>query len=119
MTATATRPAYREPWRHGAKAYPEADTLEAMWHGVRRKRNRLTVHVSHDAIGHLPCASCGRPLGGEYELNPGQGDMRTDTLGYAYVDVDPRRKVAAARHYYCAWGATMDMVLRLGRALRG
>ena len=118
-TATKERPAYREPWHYGAKAYPEADSLEAMWEGVKRKRKPLTVHVSHDAIGDMPCAACGRPLGGEYEVNPGCGDMTRDKLGYAYVDVDPRRKIARACHYYCAWGITMQAVLKLGRAIYG
>lgn len=119
MTATATRPAYRAPWTHGAKAYPEADSLDAMWNGIKRKRKALTVHVSHDAVGDLPCACCGRPLGGEYPLNPGEPKMVIDRLGYAYCDVNPRTKVARLCHYYCAWGMTLSQVIRLGRAIYG
>lgn len=120
MSATVNRPGYREPWTHGAYAYPQADTLKDMWDGVRRKRKPLTVHVSHESIGDTPCAACGHPLSGPYPVNPGDPPDKwtTDTTGYAYLDVDPRARIAVARHYYCAWGATMARVLELGRILR-
>jgi len=111
-------PAYRAPWTHGAKAYPEADTFEALAAGIARKRKPLTVLVSHDACGDMPCAACGRALGGEYEVNPGAGDLRTDTLGRAYFDCNPRTGIAVGRHYYCAWGATMRNILDPGRAIQ-
>ena len=116
-----TLPAYREPWQHGAYAYPQADTIDAMWEGVRRKRKPLTVHVSHEAIGSHPCAACGEPLAGPYPVNPGDppDEWRTDTIGYAYVDVKPRERVAVPMHYYCAWGVTMRAVLDVSRVLRG
>ena len=40
-TATTTRPAYRQPWTHGAKAYPQADTFDALRDGTKRKRKSL------------------------------------------------------------------------------
>lgn len=45
--------AYREPWTNGAYAYPQADTLAALWQGVARKRKPLTVHVRHEGLAGL------------------------------------------------------------------
>jgi hypothetical protein len=118
VTAAATRPAYRAPWTHGAKAYPEADTLDAMWQGVARKRSPLTVHVAHAGLVGQCCAGCGLPFDAPYPVSPHQPDELTvDRLGYAYVDVSPRKGEAVARHYYCAWGAVMADVMKLRRAV--
>lgn len=107
---------YREPWTGGAKAYPEADTIAALWAGTARKRKPLTVHVAHAALAGVPCAGCGQPLDGPYVLNAGEERTVRDELGYAYVDVNPRAGTATAHHYYCAWGRTMTEVMKLRRA---
>lgn len=112
--------AYREPWTNGAKAYPEADSMADLWRGVRRKRSPLTVLVSHDTIGREPCAHCGIALADPYAVHPGEPPTHTDSLPYAWVDVDPRKRVAVARHYYCAWASTtMSALIALGRAMQG
>lgn len=112
MAATA---GYREPWTGGAAAYPEADTLDALWAGVARKRRPLIVHVRHTGLPEVPCARCGIHLDKPYPVNPGDTDLVTDERGFAYVDVDPTKGEAIPRHYYCAWGATMSEVLKLRR----
>ena len=33
---TTTRPGFRKPWTHGAKAYEEADTLEDLVAGLKQ-----------------------------------------------------------------------------------
>lgn len=106
---------YRPPWTAGAKAYPQADTMADVWEGVRRKRNRLTVHVAHAGLKGVMCAGCGHALDGPYPVNDGEEPTHVDRLGYAYVDVNPRAGTALARHYYCAWGAVMANVLALHR----
>jgi hypothetical protein len=106
---------YREPWTSGAKAYPQADTMDDLWEGVRRKRKPLTVHVRHTGLAGIPCAGCGLPLDGPYAVNAGEPATHVDRLGYAYVDVKPRTGTAIARHYYCAWGAVMADVMKLTR----
>ena len=108
-----TTPAYREPWQHGAKAYPQADSLAAMVAGTKRKRKPLTVHVAHGGLVGETCAHCGQAFDAAYPVNEGDPKDRwvTDKGGYAYVDYDPRTKRAVARHYYCAWAGTMKKVL--------
>jgi hypothetical protein len=109
MAATKTA-GFRKPWTDGAKAYHEADTLDAMWAGIKRMRKPLTVHVSHDALHGVVCAGCGHDVTGP---NP---DGKIDN-GHAYVDADPKTRSALAYHYVCAWGATMNKVYELGRIL--
>ena len=113
MTTTLARPAYRQPWQHGAYAYPQADTLAALAAGVKRKRKPLTVHVAHSGVGTLPCAACGLPLGGPYRVNVGDDPTTVDSTGYAYGDVSPKRGTVVLRHYYCAWGALMERVIAI------
>lgn len=107
----------RKPWENGAKAYPQADTIDDVVEYAKRKRNPFTIHLSHVSCGNDPCAACGYPLAGEYPLNPGEPKMVKDTTGYAYCDVNPRKKTYAVRHYYCAWGHTMNLIHQLGRQL--
>lgn len=121
MTAVATRPAYRQPWNHGAKSYPEADSLDAMWIGIKGKRKPLTVHVAHAGLTGRVCAGCGVAFDAPYPINAGTSmeTMVEDRGGYAYVDVDPKKGTAVARHYYCAWGSLMAEVLRIHTIQRG
>ena len=115
MTATATRPAFRKPWEHGAKAYPQADSLTAMVEGMKRRRNPDTVHVAHEGLVGETCAHCGKAFDAAYPANAGAPENAwvKDEGGYAYVDYDPRTKKAVARHYYCAWQGTMKNILDL------
>lgn len=108
---------FRKPWQNGAKAYPEADTLEALWQGVKRKRNRLTVLVRKAALVGRPCGVCGIAVDQPYEVNPGRGDYRTDG-DFIYVDVNPRAKTAVPKHYYCGWGQLLQQITDLGRIIR-
>jgi hypothetical protein len=108
--AVATRPAFRKPWQHGAKAYHEADSLAAIRDGLGRLRSPFTVlihHTTHSLDG-VPCASCGEDLAGPYTL---KGSGEPDR--YAMVDVNPRHKTYVTRHYYCSWGVVMGNVLKL------
>lgn len=107
MTVTKNRPAFRKPWEHGAKAYYEADTLEALKEGAKRKRNPFMVHLSLEGFGHLPCGTCGIPLADEY------GDGQRDTWGTGHYS--PKAKRLGVQHYYCSWQTLMDQVFRLGR----
>jgi hypothetical protein len=109
------RPAYREPWKHGAKAYAEADTPEALREGMKRKRNMQYVHLNHEGFGHMPCAKCGIAVGDPYPVNEGDTCLRTDT--WATGKYYPSKKALVAMHYYCSWGALLEDVFRLGRVL--
>lgn len=114
MSAAASRPAFRAPWTAGAKAYPQADTIAALADGMRRRRKPLTVHVAMAAVADQPCACCGLPMSGEYEVNRGEGDMHRDDE-WAYADCDPRSKTFVLRHYYCAWGILLGDVMKLAQ----
>jgi hypothetical protein len=116
MTETKTRPAYREPWTHGAKGYAEADTLEALAEGMKRKRKLQTVHLNNETLGHIPCACCGIPVGDPYPVNAGDTTLRTDK--WATGKYIPRTKGLIAMHYYCSWGSLMADIFQLGRTLR-
>lgn len=107
------RPLIRKPWTHGAKAYHEADSLGDIVNGLGRLRRPLTVLIHHSGHGldGVPCASCGGDLAGPYG-----DDDRVDS--YSMVDVNPRTKQTVARHYYCAWGMTMNEVVRLSRLVQ-
>lgn len=111
-----TRPAYRNPWQHGAKAYPEADTLEALREGAKRKRKTFMVHLSHAGFGHYECAKCGIPLGDPYPANKGDSNLVTDKWGTGHYS--PKRKDLVVMHYYCSWGALMNQVIALGRRIQ-
>jgi hypothetical protein len=111
---TRTRPAFRKPWEHGARAYPEADSLEALFEGAKRRRNTFDVLVG--GLGEHPCASCGIALQDAYPVNPGGPTMKTDDPSRGFrVIYSPRSRRWVARHYYCSWGALMQGVLELGR----
>lgn len=113
MTATTTtRPAFRKPWTHGAKAYYEADTFDALREGMKRTRKSHLVHMPNSGeAGDVPCTSCGILLRDAYPVNPGDTATRVDT--YSTWTWVPRRKGAYGQHYYCSWGTLMGQVLRL------
>jgi hypothetical protein len=121
MTETLTdRPAYREPWTHGAYAYPQADTIDAAAHGVRRKRKPLTVHVAHSGLTGRACDRCGNALDAPYPVNADDppDQWHTDRGGYAYVDIDPHTGRYTIRHYYCAWTSTLAAVHKFADYIR-
>lgn len=105
-----SRPAFRKPWEHGAKAYHEADSLEAVAAGCKRKRAPFTVLIHHSthALDGVACGSCGHDLAGSYPL---KGSGEPDT--YAMCDVDPKRGTFKLTHYYCAWAGVMGEVMKL------
>ena len=107
---TTTRPGFRKPWTHGAKAYEEADSLEDLVAGLRRARNSRRVYVHGDAIGHLPCVHCGIPLADPYPVNPGDTRLRTDKGPDYSGRYFPKRKAFVPEHYYCGWGALLAPV---------
>lgn len=108
-----TRPAFRRPWEHGAKAYHQADNLEALREGMKRKRKWEIVHLSHEGFGHLPCASCGIPVGDPYPVNEGDTVLRQDDSATGHYF--PKTKRLVVQHYYCSWGTLMNQVIQLGR----
>ena len=110
-----TKPAFRKPWEHGAKAYHEADTLEALIEGAKRKRNRFMVHLSHEGFGHYACAKCGIPVGDPYPVNQGDANLHQDK--WATGHYLPRTKQLVVLHYYCSWGALLQQVIALGRVI--
>lgn len=116
MTQLQQRPAFREPWKYGAKGYAQADTLEALAEGMKRKRKMQIVHLSHSGFGHIPCACCGIPVGDPYAVNAGDKTLRTDTS--ATGKYFPSQKKLVVMHYYCSWGALLNEVLKFGRAIQ-
>lgn len=106
---TTTTPSFRKPWQNGAKAYHEADSLDAIGPGIRRMRKPLTVLILHDthSLDGVPCDACGHDLAAPY---PAKGSGEPDS--YAMVDVDPRSETYIARHYYCAWTALLGEIER-------
>jgi hypothetical protein len=101
------RPGFRNPWQNGAKAYPEADTLEALREGMKRKRKSTIVHLSHEGFGNMPCATCGTALSAEY------GDGHSDRWGTGTYYPSTKRLIV--QHYYCSWQTIMNDVVKLGR----
>jgi len=116
VTTTTSKPAFRRPWEHGAKAYHEADSFDAIREGTKRFRKSLMIHMPLSVAGDIPCGSCGINLDQPYELNPGEGDMRTDEA-YATITYYPKTKRFTAAHYYCGWGALMQRVFDLGERI--
>lgn len=114
--ATKTKPAFRKPWEHGAKAYHEADSLEAIGPGIKRLRSPLTVLILHEtgALDGVLCDACGEDLAGPYTV---RGSDEPDN--YAMIDVDPRSKTYVARHYYCAWNALLGEIERHRLVMEG
>lgn len=115
---TTTRPAFRKPWHDGAKAYIQADTLDALREGMKRCRNSAVVTIHRDAIGHLPCARCGVALDQPYILNEGEDKRVTDDGEFLRGTYFPRNRTFVPYHYYCGWSMLMTEVIRMGRALR-
>lgn len=117
MQETNNRPAFRKPWTHGAKAYPEADTFAALAEGAKRKRKAFLVHMPNDGeAGLRPCAVCGIALRDPYAVNAGEAPSKTDT--YSTWDYNPRTRRAVGMHYYCSWSALMRAVLDMGRVMQ-
>jgi len=116
MTDTKTRPAFRAPWTYGAKGYAQADTLEALAIGMKRKRNVQIVRLNNETLGHLQCACCGIALADPYPVNP--GDTKTTTDEWGTGKYFPSTKKLVVMHYYCSWGALMTDIFKLGRAMR-
>jgi hypothetical protein len=105
------RPAFRKPWTHGARAYFEADTFEALREGMKRVRKSKIVHMPNiGEAGLMPCASCGNLL---------RSPSPSDALGNAHTDTYsvwtwvPSRKAAYGQHYYCSWESLMTRLFDL------
>lgn len=108
-TTTSTRPAYRNPWSHGAHAYPQADTFEALREGVKRKRKTLIVHMPLGSeAGNVPCVTCGVNLG---EKCPSSKLDKLDP--YSVWTVNPRAKTAYGQHYYCSWSSLFEQIAQI------
>lgn len=117
MDTQTSRPAYRKPWTHGARAYDEADTFAALKEGMKRCRKTRIVHMPNDGeAGLKPCAVCGIALRDMYAVNSGEKPSRTDE--WSTWEYNPRTKKAVGMHYYCSWGALMNAVLKMGRAIQ-
>lgn len=111
LTPPPPRPAFRKPWTHGAKAYPEADTFEALKESMKRKRKPYLVHMTNAGeAGEKPCASCGVPLREPYQVDPDSPKTRVDDNSTWHVD--PRSKRAYGQHYYCSWGSLMGRLMK-------
>ena len=103
MTTTPTRPAFRKPWEHGARAYHEADTFEAALAGFKRARtSKMFLMPNSGEAGQKRCASCALRLGG-----PIPGQEKIDQFStWVY---DPKRKaVVGGQHYVCSWGSLIN-----------
>lgn len=99
------RPAFRKPWTHGARAYYEADTFEALREGMKRMRKSHIIHMPNSGeAGLKPCASCGVALR-EPSPEDSLGNVKTDT--YSVWTWLPSRKAAYGQHYLCSWGSLM------------
>lgn len=108
-TPTIDRPAFRKPWTHGARAYFEADTFDALREGMKRMRTSKLVHMPNDGeAGLVPCATCGVALGAPYEINQGTGFENLHTDKWSTWTWLPKRKAAYGQHYYCSWATLMQ-----------
>lgn len=107
------RPAFRKPWTHGAKAYYEADTFDALREGMKRMRKSRLIHMTNAGeAGDMPCASCGVLLKEPYAVNEGEEPSKVDT--YSTWKWIPKRGVVGGQHYYCSWGTLMTRILQTG-----
>lgn len=104
---TQNRPAFRKPWTHGARAYMEADTFEALHEGMKRMRKSHLVHMPNTGeAGLVPCVTCGVGLGSMYAVNEGSEPTAIDEWStWTWL---PKRKAAYGQHYYCSWGTLMQ-----------
>lgn len=94
--------AFRKPWTDGARAYHEADTVEAAIEGFKRVRTVKDFILTNGGAADLTCAGCGEGFDGD-----------------AYAEYHPRTKtVTDVRHYVCRWTDTLQRVEDLGRAMR-
>lgn len=114
-TTVSKTPGYREPWTNGAKAYPEADTPEALLEGAKRKRKAFMLHLSHEGFGDMPCVKCGIALADPYPASSDSSTMHTDKWGTGHYS--PKSKSLVVAHYYCSWNMLMNAVMRLGRII--
>lgn len=112
MTTAVDRPAFRKPWTHGAKAYIEADTFEALREGMKRMRKGHIVHMPNTGeAGLIPCVTCGVGLGSMYSVNEGEEPRVIDEWStWHWV---PKYKAAYGQHYYCSWGTLMERLFDL------
>lgn len=101
------RPAFRKPWTHGARAYFEADTFDALREGMKRMRKSHMVHMPNAGeAGDMPCATCGALLKEPYAVNQGEAPSKTDEWStWTWL---PKRKAAYGQHYYCSWATLMQ-----------
>lgn len=95
--------AFRQPWKDGAKAYHEADTLADALEGFKRVRS-VKSFILTGTVDDPECASCGKPLS-EDDAPRGYTGNR--------CEYDPRTKSITARHYTCGWGVTLGEVAKL------
>lgn len=101
---TQNRPAFRKPWTHGARAYFEADTFDALREGMKRMRTSKLVHMSNDGeAGDALCASCGIAL--REPVTDAVGNRKADR--YSVWTWIPARKAAYGQHYLCSWDSLM------------
>lgn len=112
VTTATIRPAFRKPWTHGAKAYFEADTFDALREGMKRMRKSKLVHMPNDGeAGLVPCAACGVLLKDAYAVNPGEEPRKVDEWStWTWL---PKQKAAYGQHYYCSWGTLMNRLFDL------
>lgn len=107
-------PSFRKPWTHGAKAYFEADTFDALREGMKRMRKSHLVHMPNSGeAGLKPCATCGIALGDPYEINRGTGFEHMHTDEWSTWTWLPREKKAYGQHYYCSWSSLMTRLFDL------
>jgi hypothetical protein len=91
-----------KPWetKRGirAAAYPIITTKKSLAEYCKRKRVRFTVIFKGSILPHK-CAHCGKTI-------------KKDDANL--VDVLPKAKKYAARHYYCAWESLLANILKIG-----
>lgn len=95
---TSSKPAFRTPWSHGARAYYEADTFQGALEGFKRKRKPLIFHMTNTGeAGDHDCAHCGN------SLREAAVDS-TSISKHSTWTYDPKSKsIGGGVHYVCSW----------------
>lgn len=99
---------FNKAWTGGARAYDEADTVEAALAAYRRCRTDKHFILRGDVAG-LTCSGCGRDMADD----PADLDSYKGNRAVYHA----KTKTVSVRHYTCAWGALLTEVakIKIGR----
>lgn len=111
-SVTPSKPEFRTPWNHGARAYYEADTFKSALEGFKRKRKPLIFHMTNAGeAGNYDCDHCGNSL--REAAVDSTSISKHSTWGY-----DPATKsIRGGVHYVCSWSQLFNALEKFERRI--